>query len=105
MLRIVKWQRLHNARLGHVTLLNGSCMPRFDDSPAVQFVRLGLLVDLGTVVGVYFIYYKLFAVCLCLVLSFDLCLLAVDGKCCVLSLCASTLSWSVCTPGCVSVPL
>ena len=42
MLRLVKWQRLQNARLGHVTLLYGSCMPRFGDSPAVKFVRLDL---------------------------------------------------------------
>ena len=71
MLRLVKWQGLQNARLGHVTLLYGSCMPRLDDSPAVKIVRLGLLAHLGTVVGVYFFYYKLFAVCPC-VLSFVL---------------------------------
>ena len=57
MLRLVRWQGLQNARLGHVTLLYGSCMPRFCDSPAVKFVRLGLLVHLGTIVGVYFIYF------------------------------------------------
>ena len=78
-------------------------LPRLVDSPAGQFVRLGLLAHLGTVVGVYFIYYNLFAVCLCLVLSFDLCLLAVDGKCCDCSPCTTTLSWSDCTPGYVSL--
>ena len=34
---------------------------------------------------------------------FFLCLWVVDGKCCDCSLCASTLSWSVCTLGCVSL--